>query len=130
MPGERIVGIMSPDVGVTIYPIFSDCLRQYDDEPDRWIDLTWDLHEGSQETFPARIQVTVLNQPGALAQVAQTIADGKANINNLELNTQSADVYDFKIIVEVSDLQHLTRIMRELGRAALVTGVSRMTGAE
>ncbi|MCP5081737.1 MAG: bifunctional (p)ppGpp synthetase/guanosine-3',5'-bis(diphosphate) 3'-pyrophosphohydrolase [Alphaproteobacteria bacterium] len=130
VPGERIVGIMTPDVGVTIYPIFSDGLRQYDDEPDRWIDLTWDLHEGSQETFPARIQVTVLNQPGALAQVAQTIADGQANINNLELNTQSADVYDFKIIVEVSDLQHLTRIMRELGRAALVTGVSRMTGAE
>ncbi|NNF77367.1 MAG: bifunctional (p)ppGpp synthetase/guanosine-3',5'-bis(diphosphate) 3'-pyrophosphohydrolase, partial [Rhizobiales bacterium] len=124
VPGERIVGIMTPEVGVTIYPIFSDCLRQFDDEPDRWIDLTWDLHEGSQETFPARIQVTVLNQPGALAQVAQTIADGQANINNLELNTQSADVYDFKIIVEVSDLQHLTRIMRELGRAALVTGVS------
>ena len=130
VPGERIVGIMTPEVGVTIYPIFSDRLRKYDDEPERWIDLTWDVNEGSEETFPARIQVTVLNQPGALAQVAQTIADGQANINNLELNTQSADVYDFKIIVEVRDLQHLTRIMRELGRAALVTGVSRMTGAE
>ena len=130
VPGERIVGIMTPEVGVTIYPIFSDQLRQYDDEPERWIDLTWDVHEGSEETFPARIQVTVLNQPGALAQVAQTIADGEANINNLELNTQSADVYDFKIIVEVRDLQHLTKIMRELGRAPLVTGVSRMTGAE
>ncbi len=130
VPGERIVGIMTPEEGVTIYPIFSDQLRQYDDEPERWIDLTWDVHEGSDETFPARIQVTVLNQPGALAQVAQTIADGEANINNLELNTQSADVYDFKIMVEVRDLQHLTKIMRELGRAPLVTGVSRMTGVE
>lgn len=130
VPGERIVGIMTPEEGVTIYPIFSDQLRRYDDEPERWIDLTWDVYEGSDETFPARIQVTVLNQPGALAQVAQIIADGDSNINNLELNTQSADVYDFKIIVEVRDLQHLTKIMRELGRAALVTGVSRMTGAE
>ncbi len=128
VPGERIVGIMVPDEGVTIYPIFSDQLRKFDDEPDRWIDLAWDVQEGTTETFPARIQVTVLNQPGALAQVAKTIADGEANINNLEMNTQSPDIYDLKIVVEVQDIQHLTRINRELARAPLVTGVARMTG--
>ncbi len=128
VPGERIVGIMTPGEGVTIYPIFSEELREFDDEPDRWIDLTWDVQEGSVETFPVRIRVAVLNRPGALAQVAQTIADGGANIQNLEMNTQSADIYDLKIMLEARNIQHLTKILRDLGRAPLVTGVERMSG--
>ncbi|MEM7427325.1 MAG: bifunctional (p)ppGpp synthetase/guanosine-3',5'-bis(diphosphate) 3'-pyrophosphohydrolase [Pseudomonadota bacterium] len=128
VPGERIVGIMTSGEGVTIYPIFSEELRDFDDEPERWIDLTWDVPEGSSETFPARIQVAVMNRPGALAQVAQTIADGGANIQNLEMNTQSADIYDLKIMLEARNIQHLTKIIKELGRGPLVTGVERMGG--
>lgn len=129
VPGERIVGIMTPGEGITIYPIFSEELREFDDEPERWIDLTWDVQEGSTEVFPARVHVSVMNRPGALAQVAQSIADAGANIQNLEMNTQSADIYDFKITIEARDIQHLTKISRDLGRAPLVTAVERMNGS-
>jgi guanosine-3',5'-bis(diphosphate) 3'-pyrophosphohydrolase len=128
VPGERIVGILSPDVGVTIYPIFANKLQQFEDEPGRWIDLAWDVDPEKEERFPARITVTLLNEPGALGQVAKSIGDNRGNINSLQMNTQTADVYELHITVEVFDIKHLNSIIRELDRAGLVTNVARMAG--
>ncbi|MGI9371132.1 MAG: RelA/SpoT family protein [Hyphomicrobiales bacterium] len=128
VPGERIVGILSPGVGVTIYPIFSDHLQKFEDEPARWIDLAWDVNPELGERFPARLVVTLLNEPGALAQVTGSIGNNEANIQSLQMDTQSADVYEVHITVEVFDIKHLNTIIRELGRAPLVTSVSRVTG--
>ena len=43
VPGDRIVGILQPVVGITIYPIQSSALTAYDDQPERWIDVRWDI---------------------------------------------------------------------------------------
>ena len=52
VPGERIVGILDPGEGITIYPIHSPQLRAFEDQLDRWIDVTWDIGEGATELFP------------------------------------------------------------------------------
>ena len=84
VPGERIVGIFSPGEGITIYPIFARKLQEYEDQPDRWIDLAWGT-DVSEKTYPARIQVVIHNEVGALAQVTQIIGDMHANIENLTM---------------------------------------------
>ena len=70
LPGERIVGIMTPGEGITIYPIQSPALKEFDEQPDRWLDVRWDVDAARGERFPARIEVTALNEPGTLAQIA------------------------------------------------------------
>ena len=45
VPGDRIVGIMTPGEGITIYPIQSPALKAFDDEPERWLDVRWDIDE-------------------------------------------------------------------------------------
>ena len=70
VPGERIVGILTPGEGITIYPIFAKALEQFDNQPERWVDLAWDTGAEDQR-FPARITVSILNEVGALAQVTQ-----------------------------------------------------------
>ena len=75
VPGDRIVGIMEKDRGITIYPIQSPSLQQFDDQPERWIDVRWDLDEANKSRFMARVQINALNEPGTLAKVAQSIAD-------------------------------------------------------
>ena len=42
VPGERIVGIRGPE-GITIYPIHSPALVDYNDQPELWLDVRWDL---------------------------------------------------------------------------------------
>ena len=53
VPGERIVGILTPGEGITVYPIFAKALSAFDNEPDRWIDLAWDTSDESSASPPA-----------------------------------------------------------------------------
>jgi GTP diphosphokinase / guanosine-3',5'-bis(diphosphate) 3'-diphosphatase len=129
VPGERIVGIRTPGEGIVIYPIFARALEEFDSEPDRWIDLTWDA-VGADERFPARIKVTIHNEIGALAQVAQVIGEGGANIDELQMVTQQGarDFFELDILVEVQDLKHLNAIIRGLESKPLVSVVTRSEG--
>ena len=43
VPGDRIVGIMTPGEGITVYPIQSPALAAFDDQPERWLDVRWDV---------------------------------------------------------------------------------------
>src|SRR5512147_716645 len=59
VPGDRIVGILSPGQGITIYPIHAEALKEFDEQPERWIDVTWDIDEDNAQRFPAKLAVTV-----------------------------------------------------------------------
>ena len=86
VPGDRIVGIMTPGEGITIYPIQSPALKEFEDTPERWLDVRWDVEEESSQRFPARIKVNSVNEPGSLAQVAQVIAEHDGNIDNVRMS--------------------------------------------
>ena len=127
VPGERIVGIMTPGEGITIYPIFARRLQQFDDEPDRWVDLAWDAADGD-EVFPARIKVVIHNEVGALNQVTQTIGENGGNIENLQMVNRASDFYDLDIVIEVKDIKHLNQIIHGLETRPLVSAVNRRAG--
>ena len=127
VPGERIVGIMTPGEGVTVYPIFSKALSAFEDEPDRWIDLAWDTSDESKR-YPARIKAVIHNEVGALAQLAQAIGENGGNIENLQMSNRAQDFFDIDITVEVHDLRHLNGILQTLRSRPLVSSVHRVTG--
>ncbi|MAB00957.1 MAG: bifunctional (p)ppGpp synthetase/guanosine-3',5'-bis(diphosphate) 3'-pyrophosphohydrolase [Stappia sp.] len=128
VPGDRIVGILTPDVGVTIYPIQSTALQAFEDETDRWLDVRWDMAADRLVRFPAKISVSALNEPGSLATIAGAIADLDANIDNLKMVRHAADFHEILIDLEVWDLKHLTHIMNQLRAKPNVSGVTRVIG--
>ncbi|GEO15847.1 RelA/SpoT family protein [Microvirga aerophila] len=127
VPGDRIVGILTPGEGVTIYPIQSASLAAFDNEPDRWIDVRWDFESGPQR-FPARIKLQSINEPGSLAQIAQVIADHDGNIDNVNMRRRTQDFTDVTIDLTVWDLKHLNAIIAELRAKRVVSRVDRVTG--
>jgi len=128
VPGDRIVGIMTPGEGVTIYPIQSPSLAAFDNEPDRWVDVRWDLESGSAQRFPARIKLQSINEPGSLAQITQVIADHDGNIDNVSMKRRTHDFTDITIDLTVWDLKHLNAIIGELRAKRVVSRVDRVTG--
>jgi (p)ppGpp synthase/HD superfamily hydrolase len=127
VPGDRIVGILTPGEGITVYPIFARALQAFDDQPERWVDLAWDSSDDAMR-YPSRLAVQIHNEVGALAQVAQTIGELDGNIDQLQMHTHAKDFYDLDIVLEVNDLKHLTSIMNALRNKPLVSSVSRVTG--
>ena len=126
VPGDRIVGILSPGEGITIYPIHADSLKDFDDQPERWIDVTWDLGEDKADRFPAQITVTALNEPGSLAQITQVIAETAGNISKINMINQAPDFTEMLIDLEVHDLKHLNDIISGLRYKNAVNAVSRV----
>ncbi|HWK65592.1 MAG TPA: bifunctional (p)ppGpp synthetase/guanosine-3',5'-bis(diphosphate) 3'-pyrophosphohydrolase [Rhizobiaceae bacterium] len=128
VPGDRIVGIMQPGSGITIYPIQSPSLTAFDDQPERWIDVRWDIDETTRERFPARISVTAINAPGSLAEITQVVAANDANIHTLSMVRTAPDFTEMLIDLEVWDLKHLNRLISQLKDNALVSDARRVNG--
>ncbi len=128
VPGDRIVGIVSPGEGITIYPIQSPALKAFDDQPERWLDVRWDIDEGTTQRFPARIAVHSANEPGTLAQVAQVIAEHGGNIDNIRMARRSPDFTELLIDVEVYDVKHLNAIIAQLRAKPVVSAAARVNG--
>ncbi len=128
VPGDRIVGIVTPGEGVTIYPIHSEALKEFEDKPERWLDVRWDVDDTAPQRFPARISVHSVNEPGTLAQIAQVIAEHDGNIDNVKMTRQSPDFTELTIDLEVYNLKHLTSIISQLRAKKVVADAERVNG--
>ena len=128
VPGDRIVGILSPGEGITIYPIQSPALSEFEDNPERWLDVRWDEEEQAPRRFPARIAVQSVNEPGSLAQITQVIAEHDGNIDNIRMTRRAPDFTDVTIDLEVYDLKHLTAILAQLRAKSVVAKAERVNG--
>ncbi|WEF52955.1 bifunctional (p)ppGpp synthetase/guanosine-3',5'-bis(diphosphate) 3'-pyrophosphohydrolase [[Pseudomonas] carboxydohydrogena] len=128
VPGDRIVGIVTPGEGITIYPIQAPALKDFEEEPERWVDVRWDIDEAVPRRFPARLHVQNVNEPGSLAQVAGVIAEHDGNIDNIGMSRRSPDFTDLIIDLEVYDLKHLNGIINQLRAKAVVASVERVNG--
>lgn len=128
VPGDRIVGIVTPGEGITIYPIQAPALKDFEEEPERWLDVRWDIEDSVPQRFPARIRVENVNEPGALAQIATVIAEHDGNIDNISMQRRSPDFTETTIDLEVYDLKHLSAILAQLRAKAVVARVERVNG--
>jgi GTP diphosphokinase / guanosine-3',5'-bis(diphosphate) 3'-diphosphatase len=128
VPGDRIVGILAPGEGLTIYPIHSPELSKFDDEPERWVDVRWDISENSTERFPARIHVSALNEPGTLATIAEVIGSADGNIDNVKMLVRGRDFTEIEIDLEVWNLKHLNRIVTGLREKRVISRAERVNG--
>jgi GTP diphosphokinase / guanosine-3',5'-bis(diphosphate) 3'-diphosphatase len=128
VPGDRIVGIMTPGEGITIYPIQSPALKEFEDQPERWLDVRWDVDEKMPQRFPAQLTVQSVNEPGSLAQIAQVIAEHDGNIDNIRMSRQSPDFTEVTIDLEVYNLKHLTSIISQLRAKKVIAAAERVNG--
>ncbi len=128
VPGDRIVGILTPGEGITIYPIQSPDLIAFDEEPERWLDVRWDIEESRHGLFPARLLITAINEPGTLGTIATVIGDHAANIDNIVIKPLSDDFREMTIDVEVNDLKHLNTIISHLRARPVVSKAERVNG--
>ena len=128
LPGDRIVGIVTTGRGVTVHTIDCETLETAAEQPDRWIDLSWDLKGSPSDMHVGRITLSVLNTPGSLGDLSTVIAKNNGNISNLKITHRSADFFDMLIDVEVRNVKHLTDIIAALRATPSINSVERARG--
>ncbi len=124
VPGERIVGISYRGKGVIVHAIDCPVLEDYQDEPDRWVDLHW--HSG---THPAvhtvRLDLTISNDAGVLGRICTLIGEQGANISDLQFIDRKPDFYRLFMDVDLRDAEHLHAVMLAVEAETHVASLSR-----
>ncbi|MBV9052008.1 MAG: bifunctional (p)ppGpp synthetase/guanosine-3',5'-bis(diphosphate) 3'-pyrophosphohydrolase, partial [Hyphomicrobiales bacterium] len=128
VPGDRIVGILTPGEGVTVHRIDSPELARFENALDQWFDVRWDVDGKNARRFPARIVVVSINEPGSLAQVAAVVAEHDGNIENITMTRRTDDFVEMTIDISVWDLKHLTAILAQLRSKPVVNSAERAPG--
>jgi len=126
VPGDRIVGILEPDTGLSIHTIDCARLAEFADDDTVWEDLQWTPEAENQAVGAVRIRATMQNSPGVLGQVATVIGEAGGNILNLVMSRRQQDFFDIDIDVEVEDAKHATTIMAALRANPSVDTVERV----
>ncbi len=127
LPGDRIVGIVTTGKGVTLHTIDCETLESFQDTPERWVDVAWDVEE-SIEGHTGRIHLVVANEPGSLGGLSTVIGKNNGNISNLKITNRSIDFFEMLIDVEVHDVKHLANIIAALRAMPVITSVERARG--
>ncbi|MFT4913306.1 MAG: guanosine-3',5'-bis(diphosphate) 3'-pyrophosphohydrolase [Brevundimonas sp.] len=128
VPGDRIVGILGEDVGLTVHTIDCQRLADFADDDSVWQDLQWTAHAEQGAVAAARLHATIKNAPGVLGEVATLIGEAGGNILNLVMSHRQQDFFDVVIDLEVEDAKHATTIMAALRANPSVDTVERARG--
>jgi GTP pyrophosphokinase len=125
IPGDAIVGSMKKGQGLVVHN--AECPgieRSRKNEPDQWLDVEWD--PSGTRLFQAAVKVMVENRRGVLAKVASEIAEAGANIDSISMEDDRSVFTQMHFVVEVSNRQHLARVVRALRRLPDVKKLSRV----
>jgi guanosine-3',5'-bis(diphosphate) 3'-pyrophosphohydrolase len=127
LPGDDIVAGIRVGTGLVVHT--ADCplaQRSKEREPDRWIDVAWELNHAKH--FLARIDVTALNERGVLGKIAGEIAQADSNITNVTMTDDTSESFVLSMTVQVDDRIHLARVFRAIRRVPQVRRIVRVKG--
>jgi len=122
VPGDEIVGFITRGRGVTIHT--ADCSFAMESDPDRRLEVAW--NRDKETALPVKIRVTCHDQKGILANIAQVIANCEANISSASVHSTVDKKGENLFEIEVTDLEHLNRVLNNIMKVAGVIKVERL----
>ncbi|TDJ10330.1 MAG: bifunctional (p)ppGpp synthetase/guanosine-3',5'-bis(diphosphate) 3'-pyrophosphohydrolase [Gammaproteobacteria bacterium] len=123
IPGDEVMGYLSSGRGIVIHRNNCGNLAIFRKQPEKWISVSWE--EDIDLEFSSQITIETLNKPGALAEVATTIADRGSNIEQVSVLGRHDDCSVLSFLLQVRDRQHLAQVMRKVRKMPNVIRVAR-----
>ena len=114
VPGDQIVGYITIGRGVSIHR--QDCsmaLSLRNKEPERMIEVNWGIEP--EYNYSVDVLVIAYDRPGLLRDITIILANDKVNVMSLQTRTsQKEHLANMLMTIEVSDLDHLSRVLAKL----------------
>ncbi len=110
VPGDTIMGFITTGRGISIHK--ANCHNLLATDPERRIEVNWSA--GVKTVHRAQIYLVTQNKKGMLAAIGNAISMEDANIVELEAKTNADNLSSSNIMLEVDDLDHLSRLLQHL----------------
>lgn len=122
VPGDAIVGYITQGQGVTIHA--SGCQNAFNKNPERIVDAVWDTEH--EEKYPVEILVHSFDRIGLFGALATDIGKNGANILDARTTVLDDKRYNSYFSIEVTDKEHLKKVMNSLKKIKAVQKVFRV----
>ena len=122
VPGDEVIGYITVGRGISIHRRDCPNVLNLPDLPERRIVIDWD-DDGAQR-FLVRIVMEGTDRHGLFADIAKSISDTGTNIQSADIKSTEGGMTG-QFVVEVENLAHLKKVMRQIRRVKGVISVER-----
>ena len=122
LPGDEVIGFVTRGRGVTVH--VKDCVKIYELDPARRIEVNWDSDTAMSHCIKMRVRS--IDQPGLLAKVTKTISAAGVNIRAARVSTTSDQKSLQTFDLWVTDVGTLNAVMKQIGKIKGVISVDRL----
>lgn len=123
IPGDNVQGFFTPGKGVAVHRSGCRNVRRHRRRPKEWVAVDWGAEINGQ--FEVVIMCHLVNQPGALARITNTMALMNVNIEHMDFRNRGEDDVKIRIALSVESRLLLARIVRRLRNLTVVRSVKR-----
>ena len=122
VPGDEVIGYITKGRGISIHR--NDCpnVLRLADGPERRVDVDWGTTD--ERRFMVRVVMEGTDRPGLFADIAKSVSDTKTNIQSADIKAVEGGMTG-QFVVEVEDLSHLRKVMKQIRRVKGVLSVER-----
>ncbi len=110
VPGDQIMGFITTGRGISIHK--ANCHNLLATDPQRRIEVSWSA--GVKTVHRAQIYLVTQNKKGMLAAISNAISMDDANIVEMEAKTGADNLSTSNMVLEVENLEHLSRLLQHL----------------
>lgn len=123
IPGEPVIGAISRGKGISIHRTSCHNLKQMEQE--RLMEINW--KEKEHRSFPAHINIEVIDRVGIVKDILTLIADENINIQDFKVKERTSNTTAMlKLTVTVSGLDQLHKLCKMINNMSDVLRVERL----
>ena len=124
IPGDDVRAILEPSLGIIVHLADCETLKAINaTNPNAFIHVNW--AEEQSRTFEAKLTIWIKNLKGAVADIANTMAEQDINIREFQINEMDSVQGIISTVIEVRDRKHLAQVIRRGRSLACVTRIER-----
>ena len=121
VPGDEITGFITTGSGISIHR--SDCPNLRTTDPHRWIEVNWS--EKGTGRHRSELFLRAEDKKNLLAEISALISADDADIIEFQARKNPENVAEFKVVLEIKDLQHLQLLQQHLQQMPEIIEVRR-----
>ena len=110
VPGDEIIGYITTGSGVSVHK--AKCPTLLTAEPERLLEVQWS--EAQQEAHRAELLLRAADRRNLLADISSAISSDDADIIEMHSRSKADSSAEFRVIVEISGLEHLQLLQTHL----------------
>ncbi len=122
VPGDSVIGFITRGRGISVHA--RKCPKTFDTDPDRLIEIEWDLSKKAERR--AKIRIVCEDRPGLLADMTKVIRDQNVNITRANIGTTKDKKAVCHFSISIADIATLRRIISTIEGIDGVISVGRV----